>query len=99
MLFVAQHFVNVDDGDGKLTKEEFHNFARKLFRNDNLDRVKTEYVLRCISFDTFIDCFSKIFGAFDTNNDGTVTFREFILAAVAMSNNELDIMLTHAFHM
>ncbi|CAF1440920.1 unnamed protein product [Adineta ricciae] len=78
-----EHFVNVDDGDGKLTKEEFHNFARKLFGNDSLDRVKTD----------------TIFGAFDTNNDGTVTFREFILAVVAISNNELDIMLTHSFHM
>ncbi|CAF1400709.1 unnamed protein product [Adineta ricciae] len=78
-----EHFVNSDDGDGKLTKDEFHNFAKKVFKNKNVDRVKTD----------------EIFGTFDTNNDGMVTFREFIWVAIAISNDDLNVMLNHAFYM
>ena len=100
-MFFVQHFVNSDDGDGKLTKDEFHNFSRKIFKNENIDRVKTEYVLQYnyLFWPTLIDYFSEIFGTFDTNKDGMVTFREFILVAIAISNDDLNTMLTHAFHM
>lgn len=70
-----------------------HNFIPKVMHQTMPS--KTNVFLRFLEISVFI--FRYAFETFDTNNDGTVSFEEFLLSVSATSKGDLEERLSYAF--
>ncbi|UJR17643.1 hypothetical protein I4U23_004539 [Adineta vaga] len=70
-------------GDGKITKEEFHKYYKKVAGHIDKDGILAD----------------NTFAAFDTNHDGYINFTEFTFAILAQNKKDIDSVLDFSFEL
>ncbi len=83
-----------------MNKQLFNKYYKKVADADDNNGVLSEYVIMYLMFHCNHLCFiSVVFRVFDTNQDGTIDFGEFVMAVASQTNKDLDSQLDLSFAM